>query len=212
MFSAADWDHSRRADGDFWCLNQVSAASVVQQNAAALFDCEAPELFCGTTTLHLTLQTWRMKSSSEPTFSDTAVTWIFIVSCSVLTDLHLNNQIVQFGEFFCFPFKQNWNCDRCRKCFYNWSESCWTCCCHFVSWLKRTMSLFMCASCRRSSQRWRDWSCSWWRWRSRRRSTVTPSGNSNRWWHVAAITTTAADPRAVTALHILHLWSCVWER
>ena len=28
-------------------LNQVSAASVVQQNAAALFDCEAPELFCG---------------------------------------------------------------------------------------------------------------------------------------------------------------------
>ena len=28
-------------------LNQVSAASVVQQNAATLFDCEAPELFCG---------------------------------------------------------------------------------------------------------------------------------------------------------------------
>ena len=27
-------------------LNQVSAASVVQQNAAALFYCEAPELFC----------------------------------------------------------------------------------------------------------------------------------------------------------------------
>ena len=28
-------------------LNQVSAASVVQQNAATLFYCDAPELFCG---------------------------------------------------------------------------------------------------------------------------------------------------------------------
>ena len=54
VFSPADCDHSRRADGDIWCfcgcfsvLNQVSAASVVQQNAATLFYCEAPELFCG---------------------------------------------------------------------------------------------------------------------------------------------------------------------
>ena len=38
---------------DVWCfcgcfsvLNRVSAASVVQQNAATLFYCEAPELFC----------------------------------------------------------------------------------------------------------------------------------------------------------------------
>ena len=46
MFSAADWSQ-QTSDGDIWCLNQVSAASVVQQNAAALFDCEAPELFCG---------------------------------------------------------------------------------------------------------------------------------------------------------------------
>ena len=28
-------------------FNHVSAASVVQQNAATLFYCEAPELFCG---------------------------------------------------------------------------------------------------------------------------------------------------------------------
>ena len=28
-------------------LNQVSDASGVQQNAAALFYCDAPELFCG---------------------------------------------------------------------------------------------------------------------------------------------------------------------
>ena len=27
VFSAADCDHSRRADGNIWCLNQVSAAS-----------------------------------------------------------------------------------------------------------------------------------------------------------------------------------------
>ena len=33
--------------GCFSVLNQVSAASVVQQNAATLFNCEAPELFCG---------------------------------------------------------------------------------------------------------------------------------------------------------------------
>ena len=36
----------------FLSLNQVSAAAAVQQNAATLFYCEAPELFCG---LHPTL-------------------------------------------------------------------------------------------------------------------------------------------------------------
>ena len=61
VFSAADCDHSRRADGDVWCfsgLNQVSAASAVQQNSATLFDCEAPELFCVTWLSNVITRVW----------------------------------------------------------------------------------------------------------------------------------------------------------
>ena len=45
-------------------LNQVSAASVVQQNAATLFYCEAPELFCG-------LPHFTDSSTGLPAFSNT---------------------------------------------------------------------------------------------------------------------------------------------
>ena len=41
VFSAADWDHSRRADGDFWCFKSFK---LLQLFSRMLFYCEAPFL------------------------------------------------------------------------------------------------------------------------------------------------------------------------
>ena len=71
--------HRKKLYGDMWrffacfsVLNQVSAASVVQQNAATLFYCEAPEMFCGlphfTRFIYNWLFWWHSVDSSDCSF------------------------------------------------------------------------------------------------------------------------------------------------